>query len=121
MADRVNILLRHGPYGKIHAAEALRHAGGALSKGWEVTLILVGDGVHAGLPYHVSPGDSWMALSEVLRNLLDESDGRLGLFVHDRSLEERGLGRYDLFKESRLVTTDGVAKLLAGSGRTLIF
>ena len=121
MADRLAILLRRGPYGRIQAAEALRHAGGACAKGWEVRLILMGDGIYTALPYQFSPEGSWIALSEAMRDLLDKQDGRMELYVDERSLEERGLGRSDLFRECRLVAVGEIARLLEESTRVLIF
>lgn len=121
MADRLGVLVRRGPYGRIQAAEALRHAGGALGKGWEVKLILLGDGVSTAVPYQFSPDGSWVSFSDALGTLLESSSGRLELYVHDQSLTGRGLEQSDLFKECRLVTMDEVARLLAESGRVLIF
>jgi len=121
VADRLGILVRRGPYGRIQAAEALRHAGGALGKGWEVQLILLGDGVFTAVPYQVSPDGSWISLSDALGALLESSSGRLELYAHDQSLAGRGLEQSDLFKECRPVPMDEVARLLAESDRVLIF
>jgi sulfur relay (sulfurtransferase) DsrF/TusC family protein len=121
MADRLGILLRHSPYGRIQAAEALRHAGGALAKGWEVTLILMGDGVYSGLPHQCSSDGAWTNLADSMRKLLKESDGRIRLCVDEQSLAERGLGRSDLFGDCRLVSMEELAKLLTESSQVLIF
>jgi len=121
MADRLGILLRHGPYGRIHAAEALRHAGGAVAKGWEVTLILMGDGVYSGLPHQCSSDGAWTNLADAMRTLLEKSGSGIRLCVDEQSLVERGLGRSDLFGECRLVTMDEVAKLMTESRQVLIF
>ena len=121
MTSQLTILLRHGPYGRIQAAEALRHAGGALGKGWEVALILLGDGVYTGLPYQYSPDGTWIDLSETMRALLDESDGRMKLCVDERSLEERGLTGSSLYRECHVGTMAEIAALLTESGRVLIF
>lgn len=40
------ILIRQAPYTTIGAAEAMRHAGGALSDGLAVNLLLVDEGVY---------------------------------------------------------------------------
>ena len=121
MADRLGIVVRRGPYGRIHAAEALRHAGGALAKGWEVVVILLGDGVYTVMPYQFSPDGSWISLSDALHGLLERAGGRLGLYVHDRSVTERGLEASDVLQECRLVGMDRISRLLAESGRVLIF
>ena len=121
MADRLGILLRHGPYGRIQAAEALRHAGAALAKGWEVTLILTGDGVYSGLPHQCSSDGAWTNLADSMQTLLEKSESRIRLCVDEPSLAERGLGRSDLFGECRLVTMDEIAGLLTESSQVLIF
>ncbi len=121
MADRLGIVVRRGPYGRIHAAEALRHAGGAVAKGWEVAVILLGDGVYTAMPYQFSPDGSWISLSDALHGLLNQSGSRLGLYVHDRSLTERGLEPSDIFRQCRVVGMDLISRVLAESGRVLVF
>jgi sulfur relay (sulfurtransferase) complex TusBCD TusD component (DsrE family) len=49
MPSLLCLVLDRGPYGSIEAAKAIRHAGGALGKGWEVVLGFVGDGVYTVL------------------------------------------------------------------------
>ena len=64
------ILIRHAPYSQVHAAEALRHAGGALAEGIAVSLLLSGDGVHVARDGQNVSDSGFTALSPVLPTLL---------------------------------------------------
>lgn len=46
MAKRFLIVLRHAPYGRLDAAEAVRHLNGAAAHGLEAGLLLLGDGIY---------------------------------------------------------------------------
>jgi len=82
------ILIRHAPYSQVHAAEALRHAGGALAEGIAVSLLLSGDGVHVARDGQNVSDSGFTALSPVLRTLLAKG---VRVYVHNSSAQARGL------------------------------
>ncbi len=76
MPSLLCLVLDRSPYGSIEPAEAIRHAGGALGKGWEVVLAFMGQSVSAALRGQSPPAGEWLSLSAALIKLLDDGKGR---------------------------------------------
>ena len=74
MASLLCLVVDRSPYGGIEPAEAIRHAGGALGKGWEVVLAFTGQSVYTALRGQSPPAGKWLSLSEALTKLI--ADGR---------------------------------------------
>ena len=74
MENSLCILLRHPPYGQIHAAEAIRHMGARL-EGIETSLVLVDDGVYVARDEQNTGGTNWTPL----RPRADQGDGERGV------------------------------------------
>ncbi|MEW6233346.1 MAG: DsrE family protein, partial [Chloroflexota bacterium] len=70
MAESLCILVRKPPYGTIHAAEALRHAGGALKSSLKVTLVMIDDGVYLAKDWQQSADLDWVNLAEAVKRLI---------------------------------------------------
>ncbi|MFQ5829719.1 MAG: DsrE family protein [Candidatus Methylomirabilia bacterium] len=115
------VLVDHPPYGCLRAAEAIRHARGAVGKGWEVVLALAGDGVYTLLSGQTPRAGEWISLSEAVAELIGEGKERASVLVEDRSLVARGLSANDLIQGVRPVSLDEIAGAMAGCDRTLIF
>lgn len=65
MGKRFLIVLRHAPYGRLDAAEAVRHLSGASANGFEAALLLLDDGVYLAKSGQVAaPG--WTELAAAL-------------------------------------------------------
>ena len=100
--DTICILMRRAPYGVIHAAEALRHVGGALDSGLRVHLLLVDDGVYVAKRDQRTEGSDWVNLGLRLQELmLTAPIDTLTVDAEGRSLRARGMRAADLL--------DGVA------------
>lgn len=110
-----------GPYGSIQSAEALRHALGALGKGWEVVLALTGDAVLTALPGQSPPPGEWISLGEAVHDLLQGGTGRAAVLVEDGALAARGLQARDLIPGARPGSPREIAGALARCERVLIF
>jgi sulfur relay (sulfurtransferase) DsrF/TusC family protein len=109
------------PYGSIQPAEAIRHARGALAKGWEVTLAFVDDGVYTLLPRQ-SPGPGeWICLAEAVAQFMEEGKGCASVLVDARSLEVRRLLPGDLVEGVRRASLDEIGAALCRCDRTLVF
>lgn len=121
MADLVCVLLRHGPYGRIHAAEAVRHALGALSRGRDVSLVLVQEGVYTAVPFQASPASEWTSLSEALTDPLVEDTKQFSLFVEEQSLKDHGLDLQNLLPGVKLATAGDVADLIGRAHTVFVF
>ncbi len=88
METTLCILLRHPPYGQIHAAEAVRHLGGALAEGIQTNLVLVDDGVYVARDGQNPRGADWTPLIPALARAMAKG---ARVWVHTPSARERGL------------------------------
>jgi sulfur relay (sulfurtransferase) DsrF/TusC family protein len=126
MSKDVLIVIRHGPYGGFQAAEALRHANGAMSLGFRPIVVLVDDGVYLAKAEQ-DPGKSeWFALSETLeetvaRGLYEKKDAPAEFYVERESLSERGLDPEELVEDMELIDHEKASLLMAAEGLQLIF
>jgi len=115
------LVVDRSPYGSIDPAEAIRHAGGALGKGWEVVLAFMGQSVYTALQGQSPPAGEWLSLSAALTKLLDDGKGRARVLVDACALDARGLVANDLIPGVRPASTEEVARALTDCDRTLLF
>ena len=115
------LVLDHAPYGSLQPAEAIRHAGGALGKGWEVVLAFMGDGVYTALPDQSPPAGAWVSLSEALGGIVDMGEDRVRVLVDRDSLEARGLSAGELIPGVHPTEAGEIAAAMAGCDQTLLF
>ena len=86
--DTLCILVHRPPYGRIHAAEAIRHLNGASAYGLKVTAILLGDGVYLAKRSQAPGTTGWTDLSSALHDSLGHADaGYPRLWVDAESLQ----------------------------------
>jgi sulfur relay (sulfurtransferase) DsrF/TusC family protein len=125
---RMTIVVRRAPYGAIDAAEAIRHAASGLSFKVPTTLLLTEDGVFMARRHQRPEGIGYLSLSRAIEEYLarrghgqegGEISGRV--MVHAPSARERGLSPDDLIAGVRVVEDGEAARLLAGSGWTLVY
>ncbi len=125
---RMTIVVRRAPYGTIDAAEAIRHAAGGLNFKVPTTLLLMEDGVFVARRDQRPEGIGYLSLSRALEEYLarrgqrregQEIGGRV--VVHAPAARERGLTPDDLIAGVRVVDEAESARLLAGSGWTLVY
>ncbi|MBI4590240.1 MAG: DsrE family protein [Candidatus Rokubacteria bacterium] len=121
MAKSLCVLVDRPPYGSIQPAEAIRHALGALGKGWEVVLALTGDAVLTALPGQSPPPGEWTCLGEAVAKFIEEGNKRATVLVEEQALEARGVRAIDLIRGTHSASADEIAGALARCERTLIF
>lgn len=115
------LVLDHAPYGSLEPAEALRHAGGALGKGWEVVLAFMGDSVYTALPAQSPPPGGWLSLSDALEGILEMGEERVRVLVDQDSLAARGLSAGDLVPGVHPAAAGEIASAMVGCDQTLLF
>ncbi|OGL00376.1 MAG: hypothetical protein A3D33_16695 [Candidatus Rokubacteria bacterium RIFCSPHIGHO2_02_FULL_73_26] len=113
--------MEHGPYGSISPAEAIRHAGGALGKGWEVVLAFTGQSVYTALRGQVPPTGEWLSLSAALTKLLADGRGRARVLVDGPALDVAGLAAGSLVPGVGRASPVEIARALVECDRTLLF
>ena len=121
MPSLLCLVVDRSPYGSIDPAEAIRHAGGALGKGWEVVLAFMGQSVYTALQGQSPPAGEWLSLSAALTKVLDDGRGRARVLVDAHALDARGLIAGDLVPGVRPASTEEVARALTDCDRTLLF
>ena len=120
------IIVRHGPYGGFQAAEALRHANGAVTLGFRPILVLIDDGVYLAKEGQ-DPGDSaWLPLDATLeeviaRGLYEIKDTPGEFYIDKDSLEKRGMDAEELVEGLELIDSKKVSQLMAEYNLQLIF
>jgi len=126
MAKRFLIVLRHAPYGRLDAAEAVRHLNGAAAEGLDTALLLQGDGVYLTKASQ-APAPGWTDLSAALAQALRTAEeaqrerGRVEVYVAAGDLASRGLGQGDLVSGCQLADESVAAELLARADATLVY
>lgn len=121
MPGRLGLLVDDAPYGTIQAAEVIRHARGALAKGWQVVLAFLGDGVYTLLPGGSPPPREWVCLADAVGETIEEGGDRVRVLADVESLQARELSAGDLIPGVRPASLDDIAQAMAGCNRTLLF
>jgi sulfur relay (sulfurtransferase) DsrF/TusC family protein len=121
MPSLLCLVLDHGPYGSINPAEAIRHAMGALGKGWGAVLAFMGDSVYMLLPGQSAPAGEWLSLSEAVAGFVRAGDGRAQILADRLSLDSRGLAAADLMPGARFVSREEIASAMIECDRVLLF
>lgn len=122
MNESLCILIRHAPYGTIHAAEAFRHIAGALSSGLKVNAILVDSGIYMAKDNQKGEAFGWTSLPESLSSLLRKEKGQdIKVWVHDFSLKTRVIEKEKLIKGAKLIDDKTLAEILGASHSVMIF
>lgn len=123
MKSTVHILVRRGPYGLIHTAEALRHVNGALAEGLKPMVIFVDDGVYSIRRVNTAINSPWTELSSQWEKLLMPSQKSLTpeFYLHQPSLKARGLRPEELINGIALVDDAGLASLLSHCETLMLF
>ncbi|MBI2219121.1 MAG: DsrE family protein [Candidatus Rokubacteria bacterium] len=121
MPSLLCLVVDRAPYGSIEPAEAVRHAGGALGKGWDVTLGFMGDAVYTVLTGQAPASGEWVSLSAAVTDLIDRGGDRARVLAEQESLAVRDLSIDDLVPGVRAVARDEIARAMAACDRTLLF
>ena len=119
MGNTVAILMRKAPYGSVYTAEGFRTMMGLAVFEMDISVVFLDDGVYTLIKgqdpskLDMQPlGDGFPMLTE-----FDVTK----FFVHDESLEERGLTPEDLLMDVEIVDSARVAEILESAGKVLPF
>lgn len=117
--NQLCILVRQAPYSTIGAAEAVRHAGGAVGDGLVVNLLLVDDGVCLARAEQDPGATGFVSLSAALQKAMDKG---VKVSVLDSSAEMHGLlKRQRLLPGIRVVDDTEVARQLAEASAVMVY
>ncbi len=122
MPGSLCILVSRPPYGTLEPAEAIRHARGALAKGWRVVaLAFLGESVQALLPGQSPTVREWVSLAEAVTAFMDEGKDRARVLAEGEALGALGLSTTDLIQGALPASLDEIARTVADSDRALVF
>ena len=114
----VAMILRKAPYGDINAAEAVRHALGAVSDDLKVSLILVDGGV---LLARKGQDDTDTGFTNLEATLKDCKEMGIDIFADNLSLIEQGLNKEDMADVVETASESEIAAILTEADKTMIF
>ena len=114
----VAMILKRSPYGDINAAEAVRHALGAVSFEMSVDLILVDGGVLLAKKGQDDTGTGFTNLEGTLKDCVEMG---VAVYADTASLKTQGVLSNDLVESVKLVGAKEIAGLLKEAKATMIF
>ena len=114
----IAMILKRSPYGDINAAEAVRHALGAVSGELSVDLILMDGGVMLAKKGQDDSGTGFTNLGDVLKDCLDMG---VAVYADLASLIALGVAADDLMESVKLVGARQIAGLVKEAKTTMIF
>ncbi len=115
---RLSVILTRPPYGDVQAAEAVRHALGAIGEDMEVRLILCDAGVMVAKKGQSEGDTGYTNLGESLKDVIEMG----GDVIADRgSVREFGLEPEDVIEGVRIVNGYELSEAVKESDRTMIF
>jgi tRNA 2-thiouridine synthesizing protein C len=117
--SKVAVLMRKAPYGSVYTAEGFRSVMGIGIFELDVALIFMEDGVYALVKDQNPEKLDMQSLGEGFPMLPEF--GVEKFYVHQPSLEARGLTVDDLVMDVQLVDSLGLAELLAEYGNVIPF
>lgn len=117
--NTVAVVMRKAPYGSVYTAEGFRTIMGVAVFEMDISVVFMDDGIYTLLKgqnptkLDMKPlGDGFPMLTE-----FDVSK----FYVHDESLQERGLTPDDLLMDVEVVTGAQIAQVLETAGKVLPF
>ncbi len=114
----VAMILKRSPYGDINAAEAVRHALGAVSGELSVDLILVDGGVLLAKKGQDDKGTGFTNLEGALKDCVDMG---VAVYADTASLKELGVPANEVIENVKLVGAKEIAGLMKEAKSTMIF
>lgn len=115
---KVTIILRRPPYGDINAAEALRHALGAITTGYEVNLIMVDGGVLTAKKGHKEEETGFTNLENTLKDCLDMG---IKTYADKVSMKENYLDLSMIIDGIEILNSHEVSEIVKESDKVMIF
>jgi tRNA 2-thiouridine synthesizing protein D len=114
----IAMILKRSPYGDINAAEAVRHALGAVAFEMNVELILVDGGVLLAKKGQDDTGTGFTNLESTLKDCLEMG---VAVYADAGSLKDHGVVSDDLVENVKLASAKEIAGLVKEAKTTMIF
>lgn len=115
---RIAMILKRSPYGDINAAEAVRHALGAVSSELTTDLILVDGGVLLAKKGQDDAGTGFTNLEIALRDCLDMG---ISVYAEEESLKAHSVKQGDIVDGIKIIKNSDLAGIVKEAKTTMIF
>jgi len=115
---KVAMILRKPPYGDINAAEAVRHALGAVSGDIAVSLILVDGGVQLARKGQDDTNTGFTNLEATLKDCVEMG---AEVFADHLSIIEQGIKTEDIVEGVKVANESDIAALIKQADSTMIY
>ncbi len=116
--DSATIIIDQAPYGYEDAFSGFYVCIACLNKGVDADILLLGDGVYAALQGQQSEkGIKFPSVEELTYLIFPEGS----LFVHEKSLKERGFGEEDLVEAAELINDQELCEILSSKTKNTTF
>jgi sulfur relay (sulfurtransferase) DsrF/TusC family protein len=112
------ILLTKEPYGEINAAEAVRHALGAVAEDLEVSFLLTDGGVFLALKEQETGSTGFMNLGVSLSDCVDMG---VSVYANSPSIEHANLNISDLVDGVQVIEEKEASNLIGESDQVIIY
>lgn len=119
MENKVVVLLRKAPYGRVYTAEAFRTIMGIAVFEMDICVIFMDDGVFALVKNQEPEKLDMKPLGDGFPMLKDFNVNRF--VVHDQSMADRGLSADNLVMEVEVANSDQIAEILNTYKKVLPF
>ena len=119
MSDKATALMRKAPYGSVYTAEGFRTIMGIAVFEMDVNVVFLDDGVYALVKDQDPSKLDMKPLGDGFPMLQEFDVNRF--YVHDESLDTRGLTLDDLVVPVEVVDGAGIARILEAAGKVLPF
>ncbi|MEJ2695769.1 MAG: DsrE family protein [Candidatus Sulfobium sp.] len=116
--EKIAMILRKPPYGDTNAAEAVRHAVGAVSGNISPTLILVDGGVELARQGQDASDTGFTDLADTLRDCVEMG---IEVLADNVSVMEQGLKEEDILEGVKVVDESQIAAVLKQADASMIF
>ena len=117
--EKVAVLLRKAPYGRVYTAEAFRTIMGIAVFEMDICVVFMDDGVYTLIKNQNPEKLNMKPLGDGFPMLKDFNVNRF--IVHDQSLKERGLNPDDLVMEVEIASGAEIASIFEDYGKILPF
>lgn len=115
---KLAVLLMKEPYGAINAAEAVRHALGAVSEDMEISFVLAEAGVCLAAKGQEVGETGFMNLGESLSDCVDMD---IAVYADRGSLKQARLGPDEITEGVKVVEAEEISAILRDADQTLIY
>lgn len=117
MAD-VAMIVQHVPYGTVNAAEAVRHALGAVVNELSVDMLLMDGGVLLAKKGQDDAGTGLTGLEETLKDCLEMG---ISVYADEISLTSQHITRGDLIEGVKCAAGEELAGIIQKAKTTILF